>query len=142
MPSLPHNHGENEIVLFTLSNDNGNFSYLADVFRQLCDENRIRLFWILCHCEECVINLSALMKMSSPAVSHHLKMLKSSGLVVSRREGKEVYYTAARTEEAMELHKAVESLAFLKCPGAIKEHDDAPIGENPCKEENQKWDTD
>ena len=36
------------------------------------------------------INIAALVGMTSPAVSHHLKQLKSSGLLTSRREGKEV----------------------------------------------------
>ena len=36
----------------------------------------------------------------SPAVSHRLKQLKSAGLIVSRRDGKEVYYRAADTEPA------------------------------------------
>ena len=42
-------------------------------------------FWLLCHCEECVINIVALVEMSSPAVSHHLKQLRSGGLITSRR---------------------------------------------------------
>ena len=33
-------------------------------------------------CEECVINISAMMDMSSPAVSHHLRQLKNAGLIV------------------------------------------------------------
>lgn len=68
-----------------------NFQTVADIFKQLGDGSRIRIFWLLCHCEECVINLSAMVNMSSPAVSHHLKQLKAAGLIVSRREGKEVY---------------------------------------------------
>ncbi|MDD6598560.1 MAG: ArsR family transcriptional regulator [Anaerovibrio sp.] len=31
------------------------------------------MFWILCHCEECVLNIAALLNMSSPAVPHHLR---------------------------------------------------------------------
>ena len=34
------------------------------------------------------------MDMSSPAVSHHLKILKISGLIKSKREGKEMFYEA------------------------------------------------
>ena len=40
-----------------------------------------------------MINISAMVEMSSPAVSHHLKLLKSANLITSRREGKEVYYS-------------------------------------------------
>lgn len=43
------------------------FDVIADVFHQLGDPKRVRIFWILCHCEECVLNLSELMDMSSPA---------------------------------------------------------------------------
>ena len=47
---------------------------------QLSDSSRVRIFWLLCHCEECVIDLSAMVGMSSPAVSHHLRQLRESGL--------------------------------------------------------------
>ena len=71
------------------------FQTVALVFRQLSDANRVRLFWLLCHCEECVVNLAGMMGMSPPALSHHLRQLRESGLIVSRRDGKEVYYKAA-----------------------------------------------
>lgn len=40
--------------------------------------------------------------MSSPAVAHHLKLLKSTGLITARREGKEVYYKGGRDAVSME----------------------------------------
>lgn len=92
------------------------FQTVADVFKLLSDGSRIRIFWLLCHCEECVINLSAMVQMSSLAVSHHLKQLKASGLIVSRREGKEVYYKAADTEPAQLLHHTIEKLVKIICP--------------------------
>jgi DNA-binding transcriptional ArsR family regulator len=92
------------------------FTVMADLFKQLSDSTRVRIFWILCHCEECVINLSAMMEMSSPAVSHHLKQLRSAGLIVSRREGKEVYYTAASTLQANLLHSMIEEVVAITCP--------------------------
>ena len=54
--------------------------------------------------------------MSSPAVSHHLKQLKAAGLIVSRREGKEVYYRAADTPQVQLLHHMIEHLMELACP--------------------------
>ena len=89
---------------------------MADLFQQLSDPTRIRIFWLLCHYEECVINISAILEMSSPAVSHHLRPLKNSGLIVSRRDGKEVYYRAADTEECRLLHKMIEEVMEIKCP--------------------------
>ena len=96
------------------------FQELSDVFRLLGDGSRLRIFWILCHCEECVINISAMMDMSSPAVSHHLKVLKAGRLIVSRRDGKEVYYQAADTEQAAHLHQMIETLLAISCPGSCR----------------------
>lgn len=92
------------------------FSAAADIFKLMGDPTRVRLFWILCHCEECVLNLSAMMDMSSPAISHHLKLLKALGLINSRRDGKEVYYTASDSEEAGALHLMIERMAEIACP--------------------------
>ena len=75
----------------------GDFSAAAELFRLLDDSSRLRIFWLLCHMEACVANISAVTGMSSPAVSHHLRLLKEAGLVRSRREGKEVRYRAADT---------------------------------------------
>lgn len=94
------------------------FETAGDVFKLLGDATRARLFWLLCHCESCVCNLSDAMGMSSPAVSHHLKLLKTSGLVVTRREGKEVLYKAADTPLAQALHKIIEEVLQIACPVA------------------------
>ena len=116
MPQLPHDHGQKiEEVLAQLPQA-GEFQKVSELFRQLGDCSRIRIFWLLCHCEECVINLSAMVDMSSPAVSHHLSKLKSAGLIVSKRNGKEVYYRAAETKEAELLHKMIEALVDISCP--------------------------
>lgn len=92
------------------------FQTVALVFRQLSDANRVRLFWLLCHCEECVVNLAGMMGMSPPALSHHLRQLRESGLIVSRRDGKEVYYKAAESEQAQLLHRMIERTVEIVCP--------------------------
>ena len=92
------------------------FAVTADLFKLMSDLTRVRLFWILCHCEECVLNLSVMMDMYSPALSHHLKLLKAFGLIVSRRDGKEVYYRAADNEQAAALHHVIEHVAEIACP--------------------------
>lgn len=112
---LPHFHGHDTEELRGKM-EHVDFQKVAEVFRQLGDSSRVRIFWLLCHCEACVINISALMGMSSPAVSHHLRQLKASGLVVSRREGKEVYYEAADTEQSQLLHLTIEKIMEIACP--------------------------
>lgn len=122
---LPHDHGqalENPRMELPGTEE---FQTISELFRLLSDGSRVRIFWILCHCEECVVNLSAMVGMSSPAVSHHLKQLRLSGLIVSRRKGKEVYYRSAHTGQAKFLHEMVEKLASISCP-VCKEDDDRP----------------
>ena len=92
---------------------------MTDIFKLLDDTSRVRIFWLLCHCEECVINISALVEMTSPAVSHHLRQLKAGGLIVGRREGKEVYYRAADTEQSRLLHQAIENMMEISCPHPV-----------------------
>ena len=110
---LPHNHGQRiEKGLDHMPKDE-DFQTVAYMFKQLGDESRIRIFWLLCHCEECVINLSSLVGMSSPAVSHHLRPLRSSNLIASPREGKEVYDCASASRQAQLLHKTIEKVMAI-----------------------------
>ena len=114
---LPHHHSEHSHSLLEQLPEAAAFETLADLYHQLSDGNRLRLFWILCHCEECVLNISAITGMSSPAVSHHLRILREAGLLISHRDGKEVYYTAADSPRSRELHAAAERLLELEgCP--------------------------
>lgn len=116
--ALPHRHGEGKKTaqLQAQLDQVERFQRVADVFRQLDDTTRIRIFWLLCHCEECVVNISAMLGMSSPAVSHHLRPLRNSGLIVSRREGKEVYYHASDTPQSQLLHQMIEQVMEITCP--------------------------
>ncbi len=113
---LPHQHDLNAEKLFDHMPAQEEFIGAAELFRLMSDGTRIRLFWLLCHCEECLLDLSAMMEMSSPALSHHLKMLKAARLITARREGKEVYYRAAENPRADALHHMIEEVAEMACP--------------------------
>ena len=104
---LPHEHGESDQIkeLIGQLSEIDKYQAIAEIFKRLDDANRIRIFYLLCNCEECVINISAILGISSPAASHHLRLLKNSRLIVSRRSGKEVYYKASDTEESLLLQK-------------------------------------
>ena len=84
-------------------------------FGLISDSTRLEILWLLCHTEECVMNIAAAVEMSSPAVSHHLRILKDAGLITSRKVGKEAYYTLAATEEADLVHKIVDAVFDINC---------------------------
>ena len=114
---LPHDHSGGAMLRLQESVETiGGFQTVADIFKLLSDSSRVRIFWLLCHCEECVVDLSATVGMSPPAVSHHLRQLRESGLVVSRRVGKEVCYRAAESERAQLLHRMIERTMEISCP--------------------------
>lgn len=114
--TLPHHHHEGSQEALKHLPSTEEFSQLADIFKLLGDPTRLRLFWLLCHCEECVLNLATMMEMSSPALSHHLRILKASGLISSRRDGKEVYYKASQDPRGHALHESMKTIAELSCP--------------------------
>ena len=60
---LPHDHGGIFEQNRQAMPDSGAFETAAEMFKILGDSTRLRIFWLLCHCEECVINLSSLMEM-------------------------------------------------------------------------------
>ena len=114
---LPHDHTHghaNDILEH--APDAETIEAVSMAMKQLGDPSRLRIFWLLCHVEECVIDIAAAVNMTSPAVSHHLKLMKSTGLITSHRSGKEMYYKAADTELAQSLHKTIEEVARITCP--------------------------
>lgn len=112
----PHDHGGNmEAVLERMPEDKY-FLDAVSVFQQLCDGSRLRIFWLLCHCEACGINIAAAVNMSTAAVSHHLKTLRQHGLIKGRRQGREVYYTLADTPKARLIHGMVDDFFEMSCP--------------------------
>lgn len=65
---------------------------LFQLFRALGDETRIRIVALLAHGELCVCHLEKALGLSQPHVSRALGILRSAGIVESRREGTWVYY--------------------------------------------------
>lgn len=114
--NMPHDHGQNIETVLERMPCMDSFTSVAALFKQMSDSTRLRILWLLCHCEECVSNISAAMQMSDPAVSHHLSVLKKSGLITSRRDGKEVYYKIADNEQTKLLHEVMDSLFEVECP--------------------------
>jgi DNA-binding transcriptional ArsR family regulator len=65
------------------------------LFRTLADPTRRAIFERLCRDGEKTVGaLTARAKISQPAVSKHLGVLKRAGLVAGRHEGRETHYSA------------------------------------------------
>lgn len=95
---------------------------LVQVFRLLSDETRLRiLFYLVQNQELHVTDLCDRLGQTQPAVSHHLALLRVSGLIEARREGKHNYYSV-RTDVFGELLVSLFS-ASGEVPKRIKFHD-------------------
>lgn len=70
------------------------------VFHALSDPTRLELVNRLVAGEQCVCELTDALKTGQSRLSFHLKVLKESGLILDRREGRWMYY--ALNEEAFE----------------------------------------
>ncbi|MDB5349895.1 MAG: putative transcriptional regulator [Planctomycetota bacterium] len=67
---------------------------LSQVFKLLSDETRLRILLYLAQSGELhVTDICKRLGQSQPAVSHHLALLRVSGLIESRREGKHNFYS-------------------------------------------------
>ncbi|MFC8044477.1 ArsR/SmtB family transcription factor [Nocardia sp. NPDC057353] len=67
----------------------------AVVFKALADPVRLRLLSAIAvraGQEACVCEVSAGLELAQPTISHHLKVLRSAGLLVSERRASWVYY--------------------------------------------------
>ncbi|UTN94958.1 metalloregulator ArsR/SmtB family transcription factor [Serratia plymuthica] len=63
------------------------------LFKNLSDDTRLNLVLLLRQAGElCVCELSGALDESQPKISRHLAMLRESGLLLDRREGKWIFY--------------------------------------------------
>lgn len=69
------------------------FLLLAETFQALGDSSRVQIVWALSKGELCVGEISELLEMSQPAISHHLRTLRNLKLVRVRREGRVSHYS-------------------------------------------------
>jgi len=69
------------------------FYGLANFYKLLADNTRIRILWALSYEKMCVCDLAVLLGMTKSAISHQLKSLRLANLVKYDKKGREVYYS-------------------------------------------------
>lgn len=65
----------------------------ATIFKAFCDDNRIRILKMLRCGEKCTCKMLDELNVTQPTLSHHMKILCDSGIVVGRKEGKWMHYS-------------------------------------------------
>ena len=70
----------------------------ARVFKAFCDENRLMILEMLQSGEKCACVLLEKLAITQPTLSHHMKILVDSGILVARKEGKWTYYSISAVE--------------------------------------------
>ena len=114
--NLPHDHGHNEEKIRKHLPGEAEIAGVSEAMKQLGDPSRLRIFWLLCHCEECVVNIAAIVNMTFQEEIEYMRSQWIGILKNSRRDGKEMYYKTADTELAQMLHHMIEKLGKITCP--------------------------
>ena len=85
---------------------------IAIIFKAFCDENRIRIIKLLRSGEKCACKLLEEINVTQPTLSHHMKILCESGIVVGRKEGKWMHYSISEkgVEQAKECLRQLTTL--------------------------------
>ncbi len=83
---------------------------LAELFKIFGDSTRCKILYTLLEKEMNVTDISESLRMTQPAISQQLRVLKSNGLVKFRREGKSLIYSLADTHVQQILSIGLEHL--------------------------------
>lgn len=92
---------------------------IALVFKAFCDENRIRILKLLASGEKCACRLLDELDISQPTLSHHMKILCDSGVVVGRKEGKWMHYSIS-PEGSQIAARYLRALTSVSCTDVDK----------------------
>ena len=57
------------------------------------DHTRLQILRLLLEGEHCVTDIARSLGLAQPRISHHLTILRNSGLVLDRRNGKQIIYS-------------------------------------------------
>lgn len=66
---------------------------ISNFYKIMGDATRCKIISALAASEMCVGDIANVLSMTKSSISHQLSKMKDSGVVKSRREGKEIYYS-------------------------------------------------
>ena len=82
--------------------------------KALTDENRLAIMLALQHGEKCGCDLLEELNITQPTLSHHMKLLCDSDLIVGRKEGKWMHYSIS-AKGVQEFREMIGSYARCDC---------------------------
>ncbi len=68
---------------------------LAEIFRLMGDQSRLRIILTCIDGPICVGDIAAQLELPQSLVSHHLRLLRATRILRARRQGKQIYYSVA-----------------------------------------------
>lgn len=90
-----------------------NVNDFIPIFQALADSERLLILLKLFYAGQNgknVTELSGKTRLSRPAISHHLKVLKAAGIINSRKEGTQVYYSLDTKQKITNIENLVSRL--------------------------------
>ncbi len=110
----------------------------TEVFKSLADETRARATLLIVRLGElCVCELMCALDDSQPKISRHLAQLRSSGLLLDRRQGQWVYYRLnpelpAWVHEMLQVTLAANAAWLEENACRLHNMDGRPVRTNAC----------
>lgn len=90
-----------------------NVNEFIPIFQALADSERLLILLKLFYAGpngKNVTELSGRTRLSRPAVSHHLKVLKAAGIINSRKDGTQVYYSLDAKQKITNIEALINTL--------------------------------
>mgnify|MGYP000924410176 CR=1 FL=1 len=83
---------------------------LSAFFKAMADDTRLKVIHALSLDELCVCDVADVLGSSVQAASHHLRILRNTGLAKYRREGKKIFYSLSDRKTAGLVQKFIADL--------------------------------
>lgn len=114
-------HPDKVALVVANTPDAGELSRVTGVFKLLGDPTRVRLLYALLEVGElCVCDLAASTGTMETTVSQALRLLRASGVVTGRRQGRNVYYRLSDAHIRMLLDVTREHALHAATPVAVR----------------------
>lgn len=86
---------------------------VQNIFKALSNTTRLQIIDMLSNKEMCACDLLDGLSISQPTLSHHMKVLTETGLVLGRKEATWMYYSINR-QFIPKVHKLIDDLVNQK----------------------------